>query len=152
MNAYIRAEYMRLRHKGWGFREALRAARIQDAWTDLENEGVVRIEHPVDCEPYDDSYIDTWDDLSPKKREEEKKRLWRQIERQGVYGIQGQFSDGEHWNNVDTMWGIFGDDLTDNGYDLDIKEATIAAYRRHCNARATSQAAELAERVTYASV
>lgn len=151
MNAFIRAEYMRLRAKGWTASAALRAARIEDTWADLVNEGVVRIEHPIDEEPYD-SYIDTWDDLSPAKREEEKKRLWRTIERWGVYGIVGAFFDGEDWHEVDSVWSILGNDLTDNGYDVDIKSATIDAYLAHRDAVATVQAAELASRATYAGV
>lgn len=152
MNAFIRAEYMRLRAKGWTASAALRAARIEDTWTDLVNEGVVRIEHPIDEEPYDDSYIDTWDDLSPAKRERCKKELHDTIERWGVYGIQGQFSDGKHWHEVDSVWNILGNDLADTGYDVDIKSATIDAYLAHRDAVATVQAAELASRATYAGV
>lgn len=150
MNSWIRLEYMRLRHKGWTASAALRAARIHDAWTDLENEGVVRIEHPIDCEPYDDTYVDTWDDLSPAKRERYKKELHDTIERWGVYGIVGEFFDGKDWHEVDSVWSILGNDLTDNGYDVDIKSATIDAYLAHRDAVATVQAAELASRATYA--
>lgn len=146
MNTFIRAEYMRLRAKGWTASAALRAARIEDTWTDLVNEGVVRIEHPIDEEPYDDSYIDTWDDLSPAKRERCKKELHDTIERWGVYGIVGAFFDGKSWVTVDSVWSILGNDLDDTGYDVDIKEATIDAYEKHHDA----QAAELASRATYA--
>jgi hypothetical protein len=150
MNDWTRLEYRRLRNKGWTAQAALRAARIDDAWTDLVNEGVVRIENPYDPEPYDDSYIDTWDDLSPAKRERAKRELHATIERHGVYGIVGEFFDGEHWVQVDSVWGIFGNDLADNGYDVDIKQATIDAYRAHRDHVATLAAAELAERATLA--
>lgn len=152
MNTFIRAEYMRLRRKGWTASAALRAARVEDTWTDLVNEGVVRIENPFDSEPYDDSYIDTWDDLSPAKRERAKKELHDTIERWGVYGIQGAFFDGESWVETDTVWGILGNDLDDTGYDVDIKEATITAYLEHHDAFTTAQAEELASRATYAGV
>jgi len=150
MNAFIRAEYMRLRAKGWTASAALRAARIEDTWTNLVNEGVVRIEHPIDEEPYDDSYIDTWDDLTVAQRERIKKALHASIELWGLYGIVGEFFDGKSWVDVDSVWSILGNDLADTGYDADIKSATIEAYRRHCDARASAQAEELASRATYA--
>lgn len=150
MNAYIRNEYLRLRRKGWTASAALRAARIEDMWTDLANEGVVCIEHPFDDEPYDDSYIDTWDDLSPTKRERAKKEVHDLVERHGLYGIRGEFFDGKEWVEVDAVWSLIGNDLTDNGYDVDIKFATIVAYRDHQDHVATMRAEELASRATLA--
>jgi hypothetical protein len=150
MNDWVRLEYQRLRNKGWTAQAALRAARIDDTWTDLENEGVVRIQYPYDSEPYDDSYIDSWHDLSPAKRERAKRELHATIERQGVYGIVGEFFDGKNWITADSVWGTLGDDLTDNGYDVDVKASTIDAYLSHRDHVSTLAAEELAERATFA--
>jgi hypothetical protein len=76
----------------------------------------------VDEECYDDSYIDTWDDLDEQQKLEEKKALWRQIESEGVWGFVVQRrvpaipkcshcgqETPEHWDDDDVAcWGIIG--------------------------------------------
>jgi hypothetical protein len=78
----------------------------------------------VDEECYDDSYIDTWDDLDEEQKAAEKKALWQQINSEGVWGYQiqrrvpavpkcdhcGQETP-EHWVDEDGCWGFVGYDV-----------------------------------------
>jgi hypothetical protein len=75
----------------------------------------------VDEECFDDSYIDTWNDLSEEQKAEEKKAIWRQINSEGVWGFRiqrrvpaipkcshcGQATD-EHWVDEDSCWSYIG--------------------------------------------
>lgn len=128
MTPWALNEYKRLRNRGWIAREALRAARIRDRYTDLENLGLVKIEAEPEFEIYDDSYIDTWK-ISPKKKAEEKKKLWQLIEREGCWIYTSYFrrDDESEWVAVDSVGMCIGD-LDDCGYDVDLMRAAIEAY------------------------
>ena len=112
-----------------GFRpvEAIRAARILQKWEPLESEGFVKLEWHPDSDPYDDSFIDTWTDENENTREQYRKALWRDIERDGVWGlvasIRTDTDDSEAWEVVDSIWGLVGQD--DAGYGPDLMNAAI---------------------------
>lgn len=84
-----------------------------------------RVYIEVDEVPYDDSYIDTWDDTDEKKALL-KKELWDRIERDGVWGVVGEVKCKAcgAWEIVDAVGGFVGDDWKDSGYDTDVLEAT----------------------------
>lgn len=159
MTLNVAKEYGKLRARGWHAREALRYAKVLKRWDDvdgyvawegdnyprLDSEpyeygsgyGPVRIVVRSELEPYDDSYIDTWDD-SPivvdgtrMTREEFREWLWARIERDGVHGIESQFWNGVEWEHADSVWGFVGDDWRDSGYDADLMSAALDELDAH---------------------
>ena len=120
-------EYKRLRSQGWRAQQALRAARVRDRFTDLEDVGLVKIEAEPEFEVYDDTYIDTWG-LSPEKVKQEKKKLWALIEREGCWIYTSYFrrDDKSEWIAVDSVGMCIGH-LKDSGYDVDLMAAAIEA-------------------------
>lgn len=125
MDKGIVREIKRLRKKGWPMINALRVAKIRARFAELEAEGLVRLTIEPDCEPYDDTYIDTWDDLTPAQRKAEKKKLWDRIEREGVWGVVGKYRVGDRWHTGGSCWGFIGEDYEDDT-DTDIMAETIA--------------------------
>ena len=130
MSPWIKQEYERLRRKDWPAKDALRAAKVRDQWDDLENEGKVRIVSEPSPDLYDDSYIDTWTDVSQAKREQARKELWARIERDGVWMYASEFWDEEiqDWKSADAIGDFVGNEFRDSGYDTDLREAAIEAY------------------------
>ena len=51
------------------------------------------------------------------------------MNRQGVWGIVGEYFDGEVWQHADSCFGFVGDDWKNSGYDTDIMQATLDAAR-----------------------
>lgn len=149
MNAYTKAEYFRLRVLGWEAKQALRAARVKDAFTDAEKTGLVKLETEIDCEPYDMSFYDTWD-ASERQIAHWKKITSERIDREGLYGLVSYVRNTKRdaWEQVDSCWGFIGDDWRDGGYDTDIMQACLDELddiRR-------SEADKLAARATFAGV
>jgi hypothetical protein len=47
------------------------------------------------------------------------------VDRDGVWGIVGEYFDGERWQHADSCFGFVGDDWKNSGYDTDIMRATL---------------------------
>ena len=73
-------------------------------------------------------------DIPQERMDRERKEEMDRINREGVYGVVGEYWNGEEWEHVDSCWGFVGDDWKESGYDVDIMSATIKAYqgRKHC--------------------
>lgn len=144
MNKYTAAEYRKLRCKGWRVKDALRAARIKDEWSDAESEGFVKLDIVADdCVSLDNILGDCYDPkvitgVSPKRLAEQRKAEVERIERDGVWGIVGQFKvsacskcgAGERWETVASAWGFVGDDWKDSGYDFDVMASVLAERKK----------------------
>ena len=96
-------------------------------WEFFESQGLMRLRWEPDDEPYDDSYIDTWD-VSLEERNNIRIQLWRDIERDGVWGLIGEYrvSTDSPWVQVDSVWGLIGQD--DGGYRDDIRRTTYKEF------------------------
>lgn len=70
---------------------ALSEARSLERFEHLESVGLVRFRWVPDFEPFDDSYIDTWEDVPEGKRERIRADLRERIERDGVWGLVGEY-------------------------------------------------------------
>ncbi len=131
-------------------------------FADLEARGLVRLHAEPDGELYDDSFIDDFEHLSDEGKKREKKQLWAQIEREGVWYYAGQYREKgrtpvgyetsarvrnseKGWETADGIGGIIGTDLSDYRYDL--MQSAIDALDAHW----AEEAAELSERATYAA-
>ena len=75
-------------------------------------------------------------DTNAYARESDLNREIDRIEREGVWGIIGEYWDGAEWQIADSCWGFVGDDLELNGYDDDIRRATLDAYKKCLAAQA----------------
>jgi hypothetical protein len=147
MNARILAEYLRLRRNGCSGSYALRAARTLDAFTDAENDGLVKLECEPECDYYDDSYVDTWEHCSQTAKDRAKKEIADRIDRDGHWILVGYYLDTDGtWERADCIGGFIGDDWQDSGYDVDIRQACLD----QLEAQAQCGADELASRATYA--
>jgi hypothetical protein len=122
-------------------------------WSVLERRNLVRIRWEPDPEAHDDSYIDTWTDRTPDERAEIKTETRAIVERNGCWGIIGEFrlTQGAEWEQADSVWQYVpadGDSESDCCYLADIKDATLKAFED-----AASDAAQvLASRATLAGV
>ena len=101
----------------------------------LEEKGLIRFRVVQDEEPFDDSFIDTWDDASEEKKETYKKELWERIRNDGVWGIIGEYNIGNGWVHGDSVWGFVGDDWRNSGYDEDVKKITVDCLREAIKSR-----------------
>lgn len=63
-----------------------------------------------DTEPYDDSYLETWDDLSPEELETERRRLYDLIDREGVWVrvAEVQCPCCGVWSTMSSIGGLVG--------------------------------------------
>lgn len=128
-------EYKRLRGKGWAALQAWRAARASAAFERLESLGLVRLRvEPDDAADIKDLEGDMFNPaatgLSPSRCERERRKYREQIERDCVWGIIGEYRLGEDapWQQGGSVWGFVGD-VSDTGYDSDIKNEAIDALR-----------------------
>jgi hypothetical protein len=129
MDPRICSEYQRLRGKGWRAADAMRAARVNVAFDEAEEEGLVRFRVEPECEPYDSSYVDTWEE-SPARAQRIKRELDDRIERDGHWYIAADVlccAEHDHWSRVDGVGGFIGEDFIDSGYDVDVREAALHA-------------------------
>lgn len=112
---------------------------------EVEAAGLVRVRVVPDEEPYDDSYIDTWDDMTPAQRKEAKEDLWRTIDREGVWGIVAEAVNARgEWTQVDSCWGFVGP-----VEDFD-KEPAMFAAMAFLDGYFTAEAEKMAARATFA--
>ena len=134
MDQDTRKEFARLRRVGFGASQALRGAHINVAFAAAERRGLVRLDVVCDHECYDDSYIDSWTDVSASQREQARRETRARLESDGVWGVQtfARQSCGA-MHEVDSCWGFLGDDWRDSGYDHDLRRTAldaIASYRQ----------------------
>lgn len=147
----LASTYREFRAKGWLARWALSAARTQIAWDaasgylyhgydqDPENPTVrLRLE-PDECCSYEDLAGDSFDplvnsDICASQLEREEQAFKDRINRDGVWGLIGEFWDGSDWERADSCWGFVGDDWEDSGYMEDIQSATLDAWQAHKSA------------------
>lgn len=118
MDTEVAREFARLRKKGWAAREALVAARTNVEFEACEDAGFVRFR----IEPDDICEVD-WDFVDKRDEKESKAR----IEKHGMWGIISEARNplGGEWEHIDSVWGFVGDDVRDNGYDTDVKQAAL---------------------------
>lgn len=147
MNPWTRHEYNRLRALGWTASDALRSARIKDRFSDLENDGLVKLELEPECDFYDDSYLESCG-LTPDRLAREREDLRNRIERDGHWILVAYYraDDESEWIAADSCGGFIGDDWKDSGYDTDLRSAAIDAIEAITQREADS----LATRATYA--
>jgi len=129
----INREYRRLRGLGWEADGALRAAKTREEWDKAG--GIVRITIIADeMSGIEDLEGDMFNpivnpDIPPARLAAERAALIDRIERDGVWGVIGEYFDGEAWQHGDSCWGFVGEDWKDSGYDTDIMDATLAAMK-----------------------
>ena len=117
---------------------ARRKIEITSEWDTL-NPMYVRLRwEPDDCWTIDDLAGDCYDpkvnsDIRPSILERQYKEFVELVDRESVWGMIGEYYDGEQWREADSIWGIIGQDNS-TGYELDIMAATIEAYQntQHC--------------------
>lgn len=57
---------------------------------------------------FDDSFIDTWTDMAADERASARADLWRQIERDGVWGFVAEREFAGRWIHVTSCWAFVG--------------------------------------------
>lgn len=113
---------------------AVRNAEIINKWEQLEDDGKVRLKiEPDESADFDDLCGDSF---NPKVNPEisynnlmlQKSHFRDKVNQEGVWGIVGEYYNGEKWIHADSVWGFVGDDWKESGYDLDVKWETIRQY------------------------
>lgn len=64
-------------------------------------------------------------DIPEPRLERERQAEIERVNRDGVWGVIGEFFDGEDWQHADSCFGFIGDDWKDSGYDSDIMASTL---------------------------
>ena len=64
-------------------------------------------------------------DVPASRLQRGRKEFIEKVNREGVWGIIGEFFDGETWRHADSCFGFVGDDWKDCGYDTDIMRVTL---------------------------
>lgn len=112
-----------------------RSLAIREVFEGLESLGLVRLDiRPDDTADMEDLKGDCYNpdvnpDISPSRLAREEKEFEDTVNRDGVYGLIGEYrtDEGEEWNHADSCWGFVGEGYKDSGYDTDIMSATISA-------------------------
>jgi hypothetical protein len=55
----------------------------------------------------------------------QREREIERVNRDGVWGIVGEYFDGEHWEHAGSCFGLIGEDWKNSGYDIEIMRATL---------------------------
>lgn len=139
MDSFARA-YARERATGTRASIAFHNVRVRDAWRKAEWDevsepefGEVRLRVvPDDCVDVDDLFGDTFNpkvnpEIPLARLERERKAEIDRVNRDGVWGIIGEYFDGESWQHADSCFGFIGEDWKDSGYDVDIMSQTLDA-------------------------
>jgi len=138
-DGWIKLEYQRLRRRNWRAVDAIRAARINCQWDELEAQDLLRVIQEPEID---------WYEFDPSVDSKYKSEVEDRINREGywIYLTQMRMSVDNEWETVDSCGGFIGFDWHDSGYDIDMKLAAIQAlddaYQFEAN--------EMAERATYA--
>ena len=133
-------EYHRLRVKGWQALTAFDAAKTRVAWHQSDMQGLVRLRVvPDECSDMDNLKGDCFNpkvnaDIPASRLEREERAFEDRVDRLGVWGIVGEYFDGEEWQHADSVWGFVGEDWQDSGYDIDVMRMTLDALTtlEHC--------------------
>ena len=67
------------------------------------------------------------DDIPASRLERERQVEIERVNRDGVWGVIGEYWNGREWVHVDSCWGFIGDDWRESGYDADIMRSTLDA-------------------------
>lgn len=139
MDSFARA-YARERAEGVRASIAFHNVRTRDAWRKAEWDehsdpeiGDVRLRVvPDDCVDLDNLFGDTFNpkvnsDIPLARLERERQAEVDRVNRDGVWGVIGEYFDGEDWQHADSCFGFIGEDWKDSGYDVDIMNATMDA-------------------------
>lgn len=107
----------------------------------------LRILADTDCS-MDDLKGDVYDravnpEIPESRMAREEKEFEERIDREGVWGITGEFWDGDEWIFVDSCWGFVGDDFRATGYEYECKHAVLQAYIKHYTRKNDCLAREL---------
>lgn len=68
-------------------------------------------------------------DIDPDQLASERADFVDRINRDGVWGIVGEYNIGRGWEHGDSVWGFVGNDHEGSGYDEDVRNATVSALR-----------------------
>lgn len=137
--------YQRERGRGFQAKWALSNARTRMEWGSHEvaeyssgepidpNRGHVRLRVLLDetCH-VEDLEGDTFNpkanpNIPASRLERERKEFVEKVNANGVWGIVGEYFDGETWRHADSCFGFVGDDWKNSGYDTEIMRATLDA-------------------------
>jgi hypothetical protein len=163
--AVVRKAYLRERAKGNLSRIALFNAKTRIAW-DKANGHVIGDGERVpcyepafrdvrlrivadDCCDLENLLGDTYNpkvntDIPESRLERERQQEIDRINRDGVWGVIGEYFDGEQWEHVDSCFGFVGQDWKDSGYDVDIMASTMDAARKARKCRACHRPVKVA--------
>ena len=64
-------------------------------------------------------------DIPASKLQRDRGVFIAKVNREGVWGIIGEYFDGEVWQHADSCFGFVGEDWKNSGYDTDIMRATL---------------------------
>jgi hypothetical protein len=117
---------------------AKRIARVRAAWEKAEDAGLVRLRiEPDDQYDLEDLLGDCYNpevntDIPPERLEQERQWEVDRIDRDGVWGVIGEYradvcpacGRGGEWKHGDSCWGFVGDDWKDDA-DVDIMAETL---------------------------
>lgn len=83
---------------------------LRTRWEAAEEAGRVRLRVCEDDSGHSiDDLAGDWDpSLSPEELEEQRAEFARTVERDGVWGLCGEFYDGERWRFGDSVWALIG--------------------------------------------
>jgi hypothetical protein len=64
-------------------------------------------------------------DIPASRLQRDREDFIAKVNRDGVWGIIGEYFDGEVWKHADSCFEFVGDDWKNSGYDTDIMRATL---------------------------
>jgi hypothetical protein len=64
-------------------------------------------------------------DIPASRLQRDREEFISKVNRDGVWGIIGEYFDGEVWKHSDSCFGFVGDDWKNSGYDTDIMRTTL---------------------------
>jgi hypothetical protein len=146
----VAREWCRLRAKGWNATSAYAAAKTLEAWNEaggyVFDEGdcpnVAAPPIPDDVETYSRGQFNSEsghvrlrivpDDCPDLSWADE--GTLELANHNGMWGIVGEYFDGEAWQVAGSCWGFIGSDWKDSGVDTDIMQEALEALRnlRRC--------------------
>jgi len=106
--------------------------KINSAFEELQQMGLLRFRIVPDETFYDDSYVDTWE-ISESDKIKAKKEIRERIEEEGVWGIavDKKCSECGQWDEVDSVYGFIGNEYEGSGYDIDVKISGLKSVAQH---------------------
>jgi len=137
--------YQRERTKGFQAKWALSNARTRLEWDQHEvaeyssgepidpKRGNVRLRLvPDETCSLEDLEGDCFDpnanpDIPASRLQRDREDFIAKVNQEGVWGVVGEYFDGEKWQHADSCFGFVGDDWKNSGYDTDIMRATLDA-------------------------